>query len=109
MLVVVLALTFSGGDKENIISVQTEDVQKRTITQVVSATGKIHPEYQVVLRPEVNGEIVNLPVEEGDMVKKGQLLVRIKPEQYTAQRDRARASHESSQATLKIREAALEK
>jgi len=106
-ILVVVVITNSSNDK--ITSVQTEKVEKRDITQVVSATGKIFPEYQVELRPEVTGEIVKLPVKEGDIVKKGDLLIRLKPEQYTAQRDRAKASLQSSKAMLKVREAGLEK
>lgn len=109
MLIIIVVLVVTSSDKEEIISVQTEKVEKRTVTQVVSATGKIFPEYQVELRPEVTGEIVELPVKEGDIVEKGRLLIRIKPEQYTAQRNRAAASLESSRAMLKVREAGLEK
>ena len=109
MLIIIVVLVVTSSDKEEIISVQTEKVEKRTVTQVVSATGKIFPEYQVELRPEVTGEIVELPVKEGDIVDKGHLLIRIKPEQYTAQRNRAAASLESSRAMLKVREAGLEK
>ncbi len=61
LLVIVVIVVISGGSKEAIISVQTEDVENRDITQVVSATGKINPVEQVVLRPEVTGEIVDLP------------------------------------------------
>lgn len=109
LLVVIVALVLTSGDKEPIVTVQTEDAQTRTITQVVTATGKIHPEYQVMLRPEVTGEVVQLPVEEGDIVKKGQLLIRIKPEQYIAQRNQARAQWESAKATLKVRQAELDR
>ena len=109
MLVIIVVLVITSGEKEKIISVQTEKAEKRTITQVVSATGKIFPEYQVELRPEVTGEIVDLPVKEGDIVKKGQLLIRIKPVQYIAQRNRAAASLEAAKAMLKVREATLEK
>ncbi|MEN8192253.1 MAG: efflux RND transporter periplasmic adaptor subunit [Bacteroidota bacterium] len=109
MLIIIIVLVVTSGDKEEIISVQTEKVEKRTVTQVVSATGKIFPEYQVELRPEVTGEIVELPVKEGDIVDRGQLLIRIKPEQYTAQRNRAAASLESSKAMLKVRKADMDK
>jgi len=107
LLVVVLLLAF-GGDKERIISVQTEQVKERDITQVVSATGKINPINKVELRPEVTGEIVELPVEEGDNVKKGQLLIRLKPETYVARRNSARASLNGAKANLKVRQAALD-
>ena len=107
LLLIIVVLVITAGDKEVIVQVQTEKVIKRTITQTVSATGKIYPEYQVELRPEVSGEIVSLPVEEGDLVSKGQLLVRIKPEQYIAQRNQAKAQLESAKAQLKVREASL--
>ncbi|GAB4126621.1 MAG: efflux RND transporter periplasmic adaptor subunit [Ignavibacteriales bacterium] len=107
LLLIIVILVLTSGDKEAIVSVQTEKVAKRTITQTVTATGKIHPQYQVELRPEVSGEVVSLPVEEGDVVHKGQLLVRIKPEQYIAQRNQAKAQLEAARAQLKVREAAL--
>jgi len=107
LLLIIVILVLTSGDKEAIVPVQTEQVSKRTITQTVSATGKIYPEYQVELRPEVSGEIVSLPVEEGDIVQKGQLLVRIKPEQYTAQRNQAKAQLDAARSQLKVREAAL--
>jgi len=109
VIAILVALVITNSNNEKITSVQTEKVEKRNITQVVSATGKIFPEYQVELRPEVTGEIVDLPVTEGEIVKKGQLLIRIKPEQYTAQRDRAKASLQSTQAMLKVSKANLDK
>lgn len=109
LLVVLLVIAFAGGNKEEIISVQTEKVTKRTITQKVAATGKINAEFKVVITPEVTGEIVQLPVKEGDRVKKGQLLIRIKGDQYQAQKQRLEASLQSSEASLKMREAELTK
>ncbi len=106
LLIVILLVLFSG-DKEKIVSVQTEKVQKRNITQVVSATGTIDPVDKVDLRPEVTGEIVNLPVKEGDKVRRGQLLIRLKPVQYIAKRNVAKASLDLAEATLREREATL--
>ena len=108
LVLVVVGLVIFGSDKEEIIKVQTEKVTTHDITEVVSATGKIHPTFQVELRPEVTGEIVELPVVEGQHVKKGQLLIRLKPDQYIARKNRAEASYESAKATLKVREATLE-
>lgn len=105
LILIIVALT--GGSKENIILVQTEKVQKRTITQTVTATGKIDPEFKVVITPEVTGEIISLPVKEGDFVKKGQLLIKIKGDQYMAQKDRLEANLKSSEASLQMREAEL--
>ncbi len=91
------------GKRDPGITVQTEKAARRDITQLVSATGIINPVYQVVITPEVTGEIVELPVQEGDRVKRNQLLIRIKPDSYAAQRDRAQANLESAQANLGIR------
>jgi len=107
ILLIILSNIFKG-NKEPVITVQTEKVEKRDITQIVSATGKINPEYKVVITPEVTGEIVELPIKEGDSVKKDQLLIKIKPDTYIAQRDRARANLESAKATLKMKEAQLD-
>lgn len=109
MVLVVILLVVLNGNKEQIVTVQTEKVQKRTITQVVSATGKINPVYQVMISAEATGEIVYLPIKEGDVVKKGQLLVRIKPDIYEAQRNNAAARLEQAKATLRATEAQLNK
>lgn len=107
LVIVFIIIALVGGGKEDIIMVQTEKVKKRDITQTVTATGQIDPEFKVVITPEVTGEIINLPVKEGDKVKKGDLLIRIKGDQYQAQRERLEANLKSSEATLKIREAEL--
>lgn len=109
LIIAAISLVFLSGDKEIIIPVQAEKAQKRIITQVVTATGTINPVNQVKITPEVTGEIVALPVEEGDRVKKGQLLIKIKPDVYEAQKARSDASLKSAEAVLKVREAALTK
>jgi HlyD family secretion protein len=100
IILLIILKTVVCGKKIPGIMVQTEKAVKRDITQLVSATGIINPVYQVVITPEVTGEIVELPVKEGDLVKKNQLLIRIKPDSYIAQRDRSKANLESAQATL---------
>ncbi|MBS4035526.1 MAG: efflux RND transporter periplasmic adaptor subunit [Ignavibacterium sp.] len=107
LVVLLIVIAFVGGGREEIIGVQTEKVVKRTITQFVTATGKINPEFRVIITPEVTGEIVALPVKEGDKVKKGDLLIRIKGDQYQAQKERLEATLMSAEANLKIREAEL--
>lgn len=99
ILLIILKFAFCGKKIPGIV-VQTEKAARRDITQLVTATGIINPVYQVAITPEVTGEIVGLPVKEGDRVKKNQLLIRIKPDSYVAQRDRAKANLESAQATL---------
>ena len=77
LVVVVILLSVFSGDKEKIVSVQTEKIEKRTVTQIVSANGTIKPVDQVVLRPEVTGEVVELPVKEGDKVSRGQQVGKV--------------------------------
>lgn len=109
LLVALILIALIGGSKEEIIPVQTEKVQTRDITQTVSATGKINPEFKVAITPEVTGEIVALPVKEGDYVRKGDLLIKIKADSYIAARDRANANLQGSKATLAMRKAELDK
>jgi len=109
LVIILIIVVIASGGKENIILVQTEKVQKRDITQTVTATGTIDPEFKVVITPEVTGEIISLPVKEGDIVKKGQLLIKIKGDQYMAQKDRLEANLKSSEASLQMRGAELKR
>lgn len=108
LLVVILLVAFSG-NKEDIFQVQTELAARKNITQVVSATGKINPEFLVKLTAEATGEIVQLLVREGDKVKKGQLLLRIKPDIYEAQKVSADARLAQTRANLNSTKALLDK
>ncbi|HLP15884.1 MAG TPA: efflux RND transporter periplasmic adaptor subunit [Bacteroidota bacterium] len=109
VVVVLILVVVLGSKKETVITVQTEKASKRSITQIVTASGKIQPETMVKINAEVSGEITQLPVKEGDRVKKGDLLVRIKPDQYQAQVDRAQAGLASAKSNLSMSEANLEK
>jgi HlyD family secretion protein len=100
VVIALLLIVFLGSKREPVIPVQVEPAQKRTITQVVTATGKIQPEVQVKISPEVSGEIVTLPVKEGQRVQKGQLLMKIKPDVYVAQRDQYSAGLLRAKADL---------
>jgi len=95
--------------REAVLTVQTEKVSRRGITELVVANGKIQPVLQVVINPEVSGEIVELPVKEGQEVKKGDLLVKIKPDNYVASRNSAKASYQSSLAGKNLAQANLNK
>src|SRR5690348_12757608 len=83
-LVLLVIGLFVAGKREKPIPVTTEKAARRTILQTVSATGKIQPETEVKISPEVAGEIIELPVEDGKKVKKNDLLVKIKPDSYKA-------------------------
>ncbi len=97
VLLLIIVAVFSN-KKAPAMLVSTEKVTVRTITQLVSATGKIQPQTEVKLAPEVSGEIVELPVKEGDAVKKGQLLFRINPEVTKAQVEQAAAALAAAKA-----------
>ncbi len=87
------------------VKVAVENVEKRTIVETITANGKIQPEKEVKITPDVSGEIVELTVKEGDPVVKGQLLLRIKPDVYISQRDRSLAAISSARARLAQSEA----
>jgi RND family efflux transporter, MFP subunit len=80
------------------VKVAVENAQKRTIVEAITANGKIQPEKEVKISPDVSGEIVELTVKEGYNVEKGQLLLRIKPDNYISQRDRSLAEISAAQA-----------
>ncbi len=87
--------------------IETSTLGKTTIIEKVSATGKIQPEIEVKISSEVSGEIIDLPVVEGQVVKKGDLLVRINPDLYQSSIDRSVASLSTSKASLNQAEAQL--
>ena len=87
------------------VKVAVENAEKRTIVETITANGKIQPEKEVKISPDVSGEIVELTVKEGDNVVKGQLLLRIKPDTYISQKDRSLAAISSARARLAQSEA----
>jgi len=93
--------------KEEIIKVAVERVQSRNIIETITANGKVQPETEIVITPEVSGEIVELNVKEGDMVEQGKLLVLIKPDTYQSIRDRTEAALNSAKARLAQAEASF--
>jgi HlyD family secretion protein len=98
---------FTLGKRDKSIEVTTEKITRRTITQTVSATGKIQPETLVKISSEASGEIIFLGAEEGDTVKKGQLLVRIQPDLAQTQLQQAQASAQSVKANIGTAQAEL--
>jgi len=107
LLLVVLSKTGAFGKDEG-IKVTAEKVQKRTITEIVNASGKIYPEIEVRVSPDISGEITELTVQEGDSVKKGQLLARIYADIYNIQRNQAASGVEQSQAQVANSQAAID-
>ncbi|SQA77750.1 Macrolide-specific efflux protein macA precursor [Capnocytophaga ochracea] len=95
------------GEENSAINVETQKVIPTTLIQKVSATGKIQPELEIKLSSEVSGEIIELPVKEGQMVKKGDLLVRINPDIYQSVVKRSAASLETVRASLQQSSATL--
>jgi HlyD family secretion protein len=87
--------------------VEATEAKLKTITQIVSASGKMQPEVEVILRPEVSGEIIELPIKEGDYVKQGELLVRIKPDIYQARIDETNAMLLTQKARMEQARASL--
>ena len=88
--------------------VTAEKVQKRTITEIVNASGKVYPEVEVKVSPDISGEITELTVAEGDTVKKGQLLARIYADVYSIQANQASSGVVQSQAQLANSKAAID-
>ena len=99
ILALVVVAVARGGNRELPV-VSTDTVQARDIVERVSASGKIQPEIEVKITAEVNGQIVDLPVKEGDVVKKGDLLVQLNPDIYEAALLRAEASLNSARSNL---------
>jgi HlyD family secretion protein len=86
-----------GADQATVVTF--DKVVVRTITQTVSATGKIQPEVEVKIQPEVGGEITELPLKEGATVRKGDLLARLKPDNFRYQVEQQEASLAAARAT----------
>ncbi len=103
LLVILRKSGVIGGSNETKVAV--EEVQKRNVTETVSASGKIQPVREVKLSPDVSGEVVELLVKEGDRVKKDQILARIKPDIYQANYEQIAANVNSQRANLANSEA----
>ena len=109
VIIALLILSKTGiiGNKDEGIEVEVAKVKPITIIETVSATGKIQPEIEVKISSEVSGEIINLPVKEGQTVKKGDLLVKINPDLYTSSLNRTVAGLSGTKAGLSQADAQL--
>jgi HlyD family secretion protein len=113
-IVAVLLIVLIGGKKAgwfgkqgNFKEVEVKKVELVDIIETVSATGKIQPEIEVKLSSEVSGEIIELPIVEGQQVKKGDLLVRVNPDIYQSSLNRSQATLQNVKAGLEQAEATL--
>lgn len=95
------------GKTGNFKQVEIAAISELDITETVSATGKIQPEIEVKLSSEVSGEIIELPVREGHVVEKGDLLVKINPDLYQSSLQRSQAGYQNIQASLTQSKASL--
>lgn len=102
LIVLLIALSKAGvfGDKDNMTEVETAKANAITIVETVSATGKIQPEIEIKVSSQVSGEIIALPIKEGQIVRKGELLVKINPDIYESSVDRSVSSYSGTKAGL---------
>lgn len=109
LLIVIMVVLKKKGviGKEEGLKVTAEKVVKRTIIETVNASGKIYPEIEVKVSPDISGEIMELNVAEGDSVHRGQILARIYADIYASQRDQAAAGVAQSQAQVSNSKAQL--
>jgi HlyD family secretion protein len=108
VVAVVLAVVFGSSSSEAVV-VTVERVARRTITQTVSATGVLRPETEVKLSSETSGEIIAVLVKEGDTVRRGQLLVRIRPDIAQTQLEQFAAAAEAAKLSAEVAKAELER
>lgn len=104
--ILIVCLKNCGGENE--IKVSVENPNERTITEIVTANGKIQPEVELKISSDVSGEIVELYVKEGGRVKKGDLLCRIKPDIYESAAEKMNATVNSSKAGMQNAVAVVE-
>jgi HlyD family secretion protein len=102
VIIVILTVAKSKGwiGNDDAVKVSVEKASRQTIVETVSASGKVQPEVEVKMSADVSGEVVDMYVKEGDLVKKGTLLCKINPEIYVSNLDRTVASVNSSKANL---------
>jgi HlyD family secretion protein len=101
LIVLLLVLKVTGViGKPDLTQVATDKATVRDINETVSASGKIKPHIEVKITPEVSGEVVELPIKEGDVVKKGQLICKIRPDILQSELDRAQAAYNTQKASI---------
>ena len=109
LILITLGSMMASRKREKPLLVTTDKAFQKTITQLVTATGKIQPEVEIKIAPEVSGELIEIPVKEGQLVRRGQLLLKIKPDVYQAQVASQQAALNSSRSAAVRNRAELEK
>ena len=99
-LILIIVAVVKGGTGNKGKQVAIEKAEKRTIIETVAASGKIQPETEVIISSDVSGEIIEMPVKEGDHVKMGDLLVKINPDLVESALSRAEAALNTTKANL---------
>lgn len=107
-LILLIFLLKGGFSKDNGVKVAVDKVTMRDITELVTASGKVYPEVEVKVSPDISGEIIELYVQEGDSVNKGQILARIYADIYSSSKDRAAAAVSQQQAMTENARATIE-
>src|SRR6266513_4045012 len=108
LIVILIVGKMLVGGESNTTKVSTEKANKRTIIETVNASGKIYPEVEVKISPDISGQITELNVEEGDSVWKGKVLARIYADIYALQRDEAASRVSQSAATVENSKSAID-
>src|SRR5712691_223509 len=109
LIVITLVSMVASRKREKPIPITTDKAFRKAITQLVTATGKIQPEVEVKIAPEVSGEIIEIPVKEGQLVYRGALLLKIKPDSYQAQVEAQQAALNSARSAAVRYRAEVEK
>jgi HlyD family secretion protein len=109
LIVITLVSMVAARKREKPIPITTDKAFRKAITQLVTATGKIQPDVEVKIAPEVSGEIVEIPVKEGQLVRRGALLLKIKPDSYQAQVEAQVAALNSARSATVRNRAEVEK
>jgi HlyD family secretion protein len=110
LIIVLITLSKAGvlGNNDKSIEVETTKANQITIVETVSATGKIQPEIEVKISSQLSGEIIDLPIKEGQVVKKGDLLVKINPDLYTSGLNRSVSNYSGTKSGLNQAEASFQ-